>query len=494
MLANAPRTGIELSPSLCTLAVADRAGAPRGGRPVLRVRKFATFTNIDNTVVLVADLREMVDSHAVPKHAWITLWGARHVHRYTWVARQREKEAREVALEQGESALGLDRRDLEAAFVRGANLLRGEKVELSFVASASSDIRKKVALVEAAGFVVDGVTTASGALWAQARLRPGIVPTDVHAYVAIGASRSALAIISNGFMLYGREMPWGYARPGEVFPVARSRFEVATELAGELRRSFLYVKQYCDEDVSQVLLCGEMPEIRSLTGPLIERIGIEVETLDTLEGVDAAHLPEPGDVFADRVASMRLAMAVSASGAPVNLLPIDQTVVHRRRLRRSAVAIGSVAAVGAAALVYERNMWTERPRYVEHQSAAVLPRPEPLPKVAEPSQDSLRATQEATTGRSEPVRSTLPASAAPATRVAPRAVPHQPQPDPIVRTILYSPQRQVAVVDGQIVGPGDHLGDGVIEAIEPRAVVYVTGDGVVKRLPLDDPGNLTRVP
>ena len=69
---------------------------------------------------------------------------------------------------------------------------------------------------------------------------------------------------------------------------AQDREMLADRLSTELRRSFLYLKQYWEEDVSQVLLCGDMPEIRSLTAPLIERLNIEVETLDTLEGIDAA--------------------------------------------------------------------------------------------------------------------------------------------------------------------------------------------------------------
>ena len=78
---------------------------------------------------------------------------------------------------------------------------------------------------------------------------------------------------------------------------------LADRLSTELRRSFLYLKQYWEQDVSQVLLCGDMPEIRSLTAPLIDRLNIEVETLDTLDGIDTATLPEG---FADRAPTLRL--------------------------------------------------------------------------------------------------------------------------------------------------------------------------------------------
>ena len=67
---------------------------------------------------------------------------------------------------------------------------------------------------------------------------------------------------------------------------------LANRLSTELRQSFLYLKQFWEQDVSQVLLCGDMPEVRSLTAPLIERLNIEVETLDTLEGIDAHTFPK----------------------------------------------------------------------------------------------------------------------------------------------------------------------------------------------------------
>jgi hypothetical protein len=45
-------------------------------------------------------------------------------------------------------------------------------------------------------------------------------------------------------------------------PRRRIAESLADRLSMELRRSFLYLKQYWEEDVSQVLLCGDMPEIR----------------------------------------------------------------------------------------------------------------------------------------------------------------------------------------------------------------------------------------
>ena len=37
--------------------------------------------------------------------------------------------------------------------------------------------------------------------------------------------------------------------------------------------------------VSAIVTCGDLPDLRSLTMPLIEELDIEVETLDTLDGI-----------------------------------------------------------------------------------------------------------------------------------------------------------------------------------------------------------------
>jgi hypothetical protein len=74
-----------------------------------------------------------------------------------------------------------------------------------------------------------------------------------------------------------------------------------------------------------------------------------------------------------------------------------------------------------------------------------------------------------------------PAAAKAATLAGPAA------PDPVVHTILFSPQHKVALVGDRIVRPGDHLGSGVVIAIERNAVVLTTANGLVRRLPLDQP-------
>lgn len=60
-------------------------------------------------------------------------------------------------------------------------------------------------------------------------------------------------------------------------------------------------------------------------------------------------------------------------------------------------------------------------------------------------------------------------------------------PDPVVSGILISDGRCVALVDGRIVGPGDRLAAGVVQSIEPDAVVLAGPDGRSRRVEIVRP-------
>lgn len=57
----------------------------------------------------------------------------------------------------------------------------------------------------------------------------------------------------------------------------------------------------------------------------------------------------------------------------------------------------------------------------------------------------------------------------------------------VVTSILFSEGRRVARVDGRIVAQGDRLGEGVVQSIEPEAVVIVEPDGRTHRLQIARP-------
>jgi hypothetical protein len=344
------------------------------------------------------------------------------------------------------------------------------------------------------------------------------------------------------------------------------RDELADRLSVELRRSFLYVKQYWEPDVTQLLLCGDMPEIRSLTAPLIDRLGIEVETLDTLEGIDPMKLPEPADRFSDQVAAFRLASAIAVEPLPVSLLASNEPTGYVNLTNRRLIAVGSAAAVAFAAFVYTRSgdgVHVDGDHGRPGGQIAAVQR-EPLrPQPASPASRSNDQVKAPTQGGASPASATPPADSAsvaraatpaatpatttpPAARVLPaearvpstearvspadarvrppeeqtlrgearplraanaavaterrrglapaqrpaltRVAEKSPQqPDPVVRSILYSASRQVALIDGHIVRPGDKVGLLFVSAIEPDGVILTTPAGLRKRIGLDRP-------
>jgi hypothetical protein len=327
-----------------------------GERSLVRVHHFATIGRADSARALTAELKLLVESGAFTRHAWVTLWDVRSTHQYVRLPADRMKDGERMAKQQGASVLGLDALEITAAVAEAEPSADAEqKRELTLFAAASEDLYAQLRPVQDAGFIVDGVCTPCGALWAQARLRRTAVPGAVHAYVALGARLSALVIVSNGFLLYAKEMHWGFAESPVGVPIVVGRDDLAARLGSELKRSFLYLKQFWEEDVSQVLLCGDMPEIRSLTAPLIERLNLEVETLDSLDGIDTAGLPEPAALFTEQVASLRLAAAIAAEPPPVNLLPVEITAERVSRTGRYVFAAGAAAAVAVGAFFYAQE-------------------------------------------------------------------------------------------------------------------------------------------
>ncbi len=67
-------------------------------------------------------------------------------------------------------------------------------------------------------------------------------------------------------------------------------------------------------------------------------------------------------------------------------------------------------------------------------------------------------------------------------RVPLAPVPMVSGPEPVVRSILYSAGRKVALVDHRVVGVGDALGDGVVTDIQPDAIVIRTPSGQTRRV------------
>lgn len=351
------RTGIELSESRCSLV--DVEAPPRHGRgtPDVRVRNFLTIPLVDGPLRLSAELRSLVDSNRFSRHAWVTLWGVRSTHQFLQMTSARRSElqsmARRHAIQIG-LASSPDGSDVvsDSAVGEKRHSSQGQsRREVALVSASSFEIREKVQPLLDAGFTVDGVVTPAEALWAQARLRRGATPGDTHAYVALSATATALTIVRDGLPVFSHEFSWGY-RGGRKEADAFSREELAEQLASDLRRSFTLAQQRSDRNVALLLLCGDMPELRSLTAPLIDLLDVEVETLDTLEGIDASVLPEPAETFREQISGLRLALAVAAQPPPVNLIPREQSPPVDTGHYRSVLGKGTAAAAVVCAVMY----------------------------------------------------------------------------------------------------------------------------------------------
>jgi hypothetical protein len=89
-----------------------------------------------------------------------------------------------------------------------------------------------------------------------------------------------------------------------------------------------------------------------------------------------------------------------------------------------------------------------------------------------------------------PAREAPPPRQEPApARARPPAPPEVALPfDAALGTILYSPDRKLAVIDGRIVGPGDEIRGARIVDITPTAVTLRDTQGRLRRLTLGTGG------
>ena len=135
--------------------------------------------------------------------------------------------------------------------------------------------------------------------------------------MAVEETTTAVALVRNGLLLAASELPWGYQ---DGRGVTLPREEIAGRLADEIER-FLAARSARPDVLAQVCICGGLPELRSMAIGLMERLDVEVETLDSLFGIDTVHPAGRPQDFREHATDLRLAWAVAADWpAPVNLL------------------------------------------------------------------------------------------------------------------------------------------------------------------------------
>ena len=491
------RIGIELAPSVCRIVELDAPlSRARHGTPLPRVQSFATLLRSDRaTAEAFGALRR--------RHARVVVWDVPGGHRRVIVADGAYDRMRAEALTSVVRGSGLPVRATLSDIAPAASVEQGSRRRAVLVATAdAAGVSAALGPLVKAGIKIDAVLTPAAALWSLARLRRAIDqrddPPGDEAFVVLEEGVGAAALIHGGAMLAARTLPWGFVDASSGRRLLRPRQEVATRLAGDLAE-FLSASRRDPAGLSQISVCGAMPDLRSMTAQLVERLDVEVEPLDSMFGINP-RLPD--QQFSERVAEMRLAWAAAADERPsLDLFRARRTGAGRKYRSRVAIAAGLVAGLGVGWLVQQR--WgpvaaRPRPTFTPGRPAppplaiaqAPVAAPAPVAAAIAPTADSI-----AVPGL---LRAEEPAAAPPPPEPAPLDVPRRPEPVPATRpsrpaetplafdanlgTILFGSERRLAIVDGRIVGEGDEVRGARVVEISQNAVLLRDAQGRLRRL------------
>ena len=324
-----------------------------------------------------------------------------------------------------------------------------------------------------AGFTIDAVMTPAQALTVLSSRWPGD-SQDAMVWLALNRHRAAIAIIDSGRLLYSREFDWHYRPATTVREELLQRYSLVAHLAPEIRHGLDVVRAQHGAAPGGIVTCGDLPELRSLTMPLIEELDIEVETLDTLERLDLDRSADR-EILTEKASALYLAVAAGVKE------PQAQAVGPTRRWLAAAgvVAVAAMLLMGGWLTVRSVSHRTPEPARVaappaaarQPQTPAVRPSPAPVEPAA---QTPAVSTPAATTGRREPQGQHRAAAAAAAPRREEGVQPLR-DPLPVVNSILVAPDRRLAVVSGEIVREGDAIGR--------RVLIRIERDGLVLREP-----------
>lgn len=293
-----------------------------------------------------------------------------------------------------------------------------------------------------AGFTLDAVVTPEQALGLLAAGRDRSETGAATAWIALSRHGAALIVVRGGEILYSRRMEWRYKTVTRLNEQLLQRYTLVSHLAPELQHAIKVVAAQHGARVDGAITCGDLPDLRSLTMPLIEELDLEVETLDSLEGLEVTPDALAGPAL-EQASALRLAAAVA-------LLPPARAPRGGRWWGRAAAAAMVLALAGWWALV-------GFPTVARHQAAEQVP-----PAVPSPAATSGAGTAEP---RVVPL---IPRAAAQRRAELP---PPASEPLPSVTSILFGANRRLAILNGRILGEGDSVGGRRIVRIERETVV-----------------------
>jgi hypothetical protein len=424
------------------------------------------------------------------RRAAVVVWGGRTEHRQVTVTAGSYESMRAEAMA-ALSAAGVSTQGVWADIAIGPPLgaEAGRRTVVISMASAS-DMADALHPLREAGIRLRTVTTPAVALGAIARWRPpAAMPGTIEPYVAFDEQVTCIALVRQGVLLAARDLPWGFVQADYSGSELRSGDNIATRLADAIGESVVGVGG-SRADIGQVCLCGALPDLRSMSLMLMERLGVEVAPLSSWVGIDATRLPEPADVFRQRAAELRLAWAAAADWPPtINLLRARRRQSSTIWLARAAVAAGAVAGVSGSWWLVEHLGFGGS----NHPAVSRRRAPEPtLPVVYTPPEGAaVDKSREAAPAASRSVASEAapPVARPDAIEPPPReeAVPLEAKGEPFdatLRTILFSQARRLAMIDDRVVGVGDEVRGATVIEITAAGVVLRDTQGRLRRLTL----------
>lgn len=271
-------------------------------------------------------------------------------------------------------------------------------------------VRAALRPISAAGFRIDAVLSPPQALACLAAQRPRTAPGTTLAWLAINTHGAAIAIVRDGRVLFSRTFDWIY-RKGEPGSKAEllQRYSLVAHLAPEVRQAIATVRKMHGAIVEAAVTCGDLPDLRSLTMPLIEELDLEVETLDSQAGLRPRGRARDSR-FAELAPTIRLACAAATVPA------------QRKRpvvaFLRAAAVIACGVGIGLAGYAY----WAGA---LGDSSAKNVTTPSKAPAApARPaSSQAKRLSTIPPNPPSVPVKQAPPPAPAPATSAAKQALP-----------------------------------------------------------------------
>lgn len=472
------RTSVELHSDFCRLVAVDVAASadavPSGD---VRVHAFVTrLSQHPESGGFIDALRRARDEHDLPREAVVTMWGLRAIHQYVRLEAVDDHalETRAIAAVTEEIALleaDGSRATIDLAAGDATLDEAGPRRDVSLTAASAIEIAYRIEPLTSAGFSVVRVITPAMALASIACSRPDSVPGVASMYVAVAPHAAAIAIVRDRMLLVARELPFGHASDEAA---DEPPFDV--RLVSDLRRSQQFFRQTFRATLDTMVMCGDVERLRSLAASIGTALNVPVQTLDALAGIDAAAVPEPASEFRDAVSALRLAIAAGAEPAPfTNLLQTEPATPRR------AAHVVPVAATAAAVLVLAIALWFAflRPMSPRVPVRDSVSRQEPRQSASDTGDGSHGPT-------AGPPAAALPVEAPPIQPPvsASRLSTPLPRRNIVVNSILYSPSRRLAIINGRIARAGDDVGDVRVVAIERRAVVVDSADGVQHRIEL----------